>query len=169
MEHDNGRATVGRREFLKRAGVVAWTVPAIHVANMTGALAGEVNSSVTTTLPPSSTRPPECVDVFYRLKAEWKDGGWVWVTGEGANDCLTGGDWSGITPNGIQVEIEGDDESATVKIKTEDCVIVQASHKEALSCVAAEIGGEGSYADFTKDVHGISHVELIIKCCVAPS
>lgn len=156
--------SVGRREFLKQAGKVAWTVPAVQVVNMSGALAGVVNTSVTTTTAPPVTTPGGCVDVLYRLKAEWEDDGWVWVKGEGANDCLTGGDWTDLIPTDLPVTITGDDESAVVRHDLQDCTITMAAHKAARTCVAAET--DGASATFTATDHGISHVELIVSCCV---
>ena len=167
MGQDIERVAVDRRDFIKRAGVVAWTVPAIQVANMTGALAGTTNTSVTTSTTPPVTRPGDCVDVEYRLKADWQDGGWVWVEGEGANDCLVGGDWTDMIPTESAVTITGDPEMATVTHDLDHCEITQALHKEANDCVEGEIGEDGAYATFTAVNHGISHVELIITCCVA--
>ena len=160
-----------RRDFLKKAGVVAWTVPAIQVVNMTGALAGDIATSVTTTTVPPITRPPECRDVYYRLKAEPGDGGWVWVKGEGAQDCLTGGDWEDLIPTGLDIGMSGSSESVTVKHGLDNCEIIKAYHKagsanQGDSCFEGLIGDGGSYVTFTAEEHGISHVELIVKCCV---
>ncbi len=47
-----------RREFLRRAGTVAWVVPAITAVQMTPALAG-VETSATTTTSSTSTTVPE--------------------------------------------------------------------------------------------------------------
>ena len=48
----------GRREFLKKAGTVAWVVPTIQVVNMSAAFAGDdVSGSVVSTTNPSV---PEC-------------------------------------------------------------------------------------------------------------
>lgn len=166
MGQDIERGAVDRRGFIKRAGVVAWTVPAIQAANMTGALAGTTNTSVTTSTAPPTTRPGDCVDVEYRIKAEWQGGTWVWVKGEGANDCLVAGDWSEMIPTEPAVWITGDPEKATVIHELEDCRITQAMHKEAKTCVAAEVAPDGSHATFTAVDNGISHVELIVTCCV---
>ena len=117
-----------RRDFLKKAGVAAWTVPAVQVVNMTGALAGDVNTSVTTTTPPPTTRPPECKDVYYRLKAEPSGDGWVWKTGKGNQDCLTDPKWIDLDPSNLPVKIEGTVEKVTVSHKLEDCAIVKAYH-----------------------------------------
>ena len=50
-----------RREFLKKAGKVAWVVPTLQVVNMSAALAGGdgTNGSVVVTSPPT-TGGPEC-------------------------------------------------------------------------------------------------------------
>jgi hypothetical protein len=165
-EHDDTRDR-GRREFLKQAGKAAWTVPAIQVVNMTGALAGTTNTSVTTTTMPPTTRPPECVDVLYRLKAEWTGDGWAWVKGEGANDCLTGGTWTDLVPTDLPVMIEGDDELAVVTHDLPDCEITMAAHKAGTSCVPAQV--DGTSAIFTAGANAISHIELVVECCEAPS
>ena len=49
-----------RREFLKKAGTVAWVVPTVQVINMAAASAGVDGSVVTTTVPPSTTEAPRC-------------------------------------------------------------------------------------------------------------
>ena len=168
---DDG-GNVDRRDFLKKAGVVAWTIPAMQVVNMGGALAGVdgVNTSVTTTTVPPTTLPPRCEDFYYRLKADLTDGGWVWIKGQGENDCIKG-DYLDLVPDGIPLGISGDAESATVKHELENCEIVKAYHKagspnQGEACFEGQIGDGGSYATFTAQQHGISHVELIIKCCV---
>lgn len=161
-----------RRDFLKKAGVAAWTVPAVQVVNMTGALAGDVNTSVTTTSrPPTTPPPPPCEETGFRLKADLEGDGWVWTKGEGAQDCLTGGDWTDLVPTGLPVSIEGNAEYAVVKHDLPDCKIVMAYHKagsanQGEQCFIGEIGGGGAYAEFTAQQHGISHVELIVECCV---
>lgn len=165
-----------RRDFLKKAGVAAWTVPAVQVVNMTGALAGEVNVSVVTTTTPPTTRPPDCREVYFRLKAEPSGRGWVWTKGEGRNDCITGGDWEALVPDGLPISIEGDEEKVVVKHEIPDCYIVRAAHKagsprQGTACFAAEINDKkdepGGYAIFTAQDKGISHVELIVCCCIA--
>lgn len=166
-----------RRDFLKKAGVAAWTVPAVQVVNMTGALAGDVNTSVTTsTRPPTTPPPPPCTEVYFRLKAEPKGSGWVWVKGEGRNDCLTGGDWDPLVPDGLPIYIEGDEEKVVVTHRIEGCYIYKAYHKagspnQGTACFAAEIDDDketlGGMATFTAQPKGISHVELIVCCCVA--
>lgn len=163
----------GRRDFLKKAGVAAWTIPAVQVVNMTGALAGDTNTSVTTTTVPPTTRPPRpCQEyVMYRLKAEPKGDGWTWVKGEGRNDCLTGGDWSDLVPDSIPVFIKGDIEQVTVSHELKDCKIKYAAHKagspnQGVACFEAKIAGDGSYAVFTKGDKDISHIELVVACCV---
>ena len=44
-----------RRDFLKKAGAVAWAVPAMQAVNMAAAAAGVEGSVVSTTRPPAST------------------------------------------------------------------------------------------------------------------
>ena len=44
-----------RRDFLKKAGTVAWAVPAMQAVNMASAAAGVEGSVVSTTRPPAST------------------------------------------------------------------------------------------------------------------
>ncbi|VAW07909.1 hypothetical protein MNBD_ACTINO02-975 [hydrothermal vent metagenome] len=48
----------GRREFLKKAGKIAFVVPAIQVLSMAPAGAQSNGSVVTTSMPPGSTMPP---------------------------------------------------------------------------------------------------------------
>lgn len=162
-----------RRDFLKKAGVAAWTVPAVQVVNMTGALAGEVNVSVVTTTTPPTTRPP-CEEVYFRLKAEPKGEGWVWVKGEGRNDCLKDGPWEALIPDGLPVRISGDEEQVVVEHRLPNCYIYKAYHKagspnQGEACFAAKIEddkqGYGK-AIFTAQPKGISHVELIVCCCI---
>lgn len=167
MQTDDTQRTTGRREFLRQTGKVVWTVPALQVVNMTGALAGEFNTSVTTTTMPPTTRPVDCVDVLYRLKAEWTGAGWLWVKGEGANDCLVGGEWTDLIPTDLPVTITGDDESVVVTHQLPDCAITMASHKAGTACVAAEV--DGVSATFTAGARAISHVELVVTCCVTPT
>ncbi len=166
MRPDDTRRTTDRRQFLTQTGKVAWMVPALQVVNMTGALAGEFNTSVTTTTPPT-TRPGDCVDVLYRLKAEWTGDGWVWVKGEGSNDCLVGGDWTDLVPTDLPVTITGDSELVVVTHELPDCEITAASHKAGTACVAADV--DGASATFTAGARAISHVELVVTCCVRPS
>lgn len=62
MTMDHNESANPRRDFLKKAGTVAWAVPAISAVNMTGALAGgDVVTSVTDPTKPPTTRPmPPC-------------------------------------------------------------------------------------------------------------
>ena len=52
-----GTHRADRRDFLKKAGAVAWVVPTMQVLNVTSAAAGTTNISVvTTTEPPVDDR-----------------------------------------------------------------------------------------------------------------
>ena len=180
MERDDlatDREGTDRRQFLRKAGVVAWTIPAMQVVNMTGALAGEVNTSVTTTSTPPTTRPPEpCEDTTtLRLKAKPTDGGWVWedAGNPGKNDCIQDGFDSGINPTtaSLPVYVSGDLESVKVSHELDDCWIVKGYHKagspnQGQACWPAEVAADGSYAVFTAGDKEISHIELLVECCV---
>lgn len=160
-----------RRDFLKKAGVAAWTVPAVQVVNMSGALAGVTNTSVTTTSPPTTAPKPPCTEfVYYRLKADWNGGGYTWTKGEGNQDCLTGGDWEDLIPNGLPIFVDGDDEMVEVSHELPGCEIYMAMHKagsarQGQHCFPATIAADGSSAVFMKGDKDISHIELIVKCC----
>jgi len=170
MEHHNVPAgdQVDRRRFIKRAGTVAWTIPAMQVVNMTGALAGASNTSVTgaTTVPPAP--PGGCEEVYYRLKAAWASDGWVWLKGSDEGDCFTEGEWADLIPNDLPVTISGDAERAVVEHELADCEIYAAAHSEGGKCVEAEIGDAGAYAKFESSEDGIAQIELLVKCCVYP-
>ena len=66
-----------RRDFLKRAGAVAWVVPTMQVVNMTAAMAGAdgaQGSVVATSAPP----PPARCRCELSVLDYWQgDGGWV--------------------------------------------------------------------------------------------
>ena len=154
-----------RRDFLKKAGVAAWTVPAVQVVNMTGALAGSVNASVTTTTgPPTTPPPPPCRDeVCYRIKWEVDEQGWD--VGTGRNDCIENGDCENAD-GGLFATASGDEEKVTVTIKDGvDCRIVEVGQKAGQNCEGGWIAADGKSAEFTQIDKGISHVELILVCC----
>ena len=66
-----------RRQFLKRAGVVAWTVPTLQVVNMAAAAAGQTAGSVVVTAPSTTatttstttttTTTPPCQPVTIKI------------------------------------------------------------------------------------------------------
>jgi len=133
--HDESHesADQGRREFLKKAGAVAWVVPTLQIVNMASASAQTNGSMVSTTPPPPSTttttttttKPPgECREyVTCTIKADWTGNGYSWSDGGlGAKPCVEvvdrkcdGGD--------LGVIISGDERSATVTVP-EDCEIL---------------------------------------------
>lgn len=164
--HDKSHELAGesRREFLKKAGAVAWVVPTMQIVNMAAASAQTSGSIVTTTKPGSTTTTtttskPPCIDTLCRIKANY-EGGWQWDTGQGANDCLTG-DWGGCDVRDIGASITGDDKQATVRVSP-NCTILSAKHKGGQICVDAVV--DGNSATFTAVGHGISHVELVVEC-----
>ena len=164
--HDKSHESSGesRREFLKKAGAVAWVVPTMQIVNMASASAQTNGSVVTTTSPPSTTRPPRCVEYkTCRVKADW-DGGWHWDSGVGRNDCIQDGDWEKCDAKDMDISISGDERGATVTVG-KGCVIMRAAHKAGQDCHPAAISNDGTMARFgsAKD---ISHVELVVKCCV---
>ena len=151
-----------RRDFLKKAGVAAWTVPAVQVVNMTGALAGTVNGSVTTSTRPPTTPPPPCIkEVCYYVK--WDVGQQAWESSPGQNHCLVDAECESAN-GGLFATASGDGESVTVTIKDGvECDIYKAYHKEATDCVEASHGDKS--VTFVSEEHGISHVELFLVCC----
>lgn len=152
-----------RRDFLKKAGVAAWTVPAVQVVNMTGALAGTANTSVTTTTRPPTTLPPCIEEVCYRIKWEVDEQGWD--VGTGRNDCLPNGECENAD-GGLFAHASGDEESVTITIKDGlDCKITAVGQKAGQNCEGGSIASDGKSATFTKLDKGISHVELLIECC----
>jgi len=170
--HDN--AGESRRDFLKKAGAVAWVVPTIQIVNMAAAGAQTNGSIVSTTPPPSTSKPPECTKyVQYRLKADWTGQGYSWTTGEGAQDCLVGGDWTGLDGDdlGGAISLEGNDKEVVFKHSLDDCKVIKAAHKAGSAqqgehCYPATVAGDGSYAKFAAADKDISHIELIVECCV---
>lgn len=163
-ESHGAGAGESRREFLKKAGAVAWVVPTLQVVNMASAAAGDVAGSMVTTTH-GTTPPPGCqVWVTCRIKANWTGNAWSWDSGVGANDCIQQGDWRQCLGSEIGAQISGDSGSATVTVGPE-CEILQAAHKGGLDCVSASIAGDKHSATFTAGAHGISHVELVVRCC----
>lgn len=162
--HDETHDSAGesRRDFLKKAGAVAWVVPTMQVVNMASAGAsGHVNASPVTT---TTTRPPVCVEwKTCRIKADL-DGGWHWDSGVGRNDCITSGDWEKCDNSQVGAVVSGDEYSATVTVPR-GCEIVQAMWKAGQECHRAEITDGGTRATFGGG-KGISHVELVVRCCV---
>jgi hypothetical protein len=174
QEHGAGHGE-SRRDFLKKAGAVAWIVPSIQLVNMASAAAG-VDGSVVTTGPPSSTstttttttEPPDCQElVYYRFKANWNGQSYVWDGGVGANDCITDGFARSGADFGAGLSLSGDARTATVSHSLPDCGIVMAAHKAGQACVAGSVAADGSAATFTAgDGQDISHIEFKVKCCV---
>jgi len=159
-----------RRDFLKKAGAVAWVVPTIQVLNMASAAAGATSGSVvTTTAPPSTTiEPPDCQElVYYRFKANWNDQAYVWDGGVGANDCIKDGLARLGSDFGAGITLSGTARQATVSHSLPDCSIVMAQHKAGQACVGGSIAVDGSAATFSAgDGQDISHIEFKVKCCV---
>lgn len=167
-EHVSGTGQ-SRRDFLKKAGAVAWVVPTLQIVNMASAAAGDTTGSMVTTTPPPSTTsgPPDCQElVYYRFKANWNGQAYVWDAGVGTNDCIkdglarSGADFAAIT-------LSGDARQATVSHSLPDCSIVAAQHKAGQACIGGSIAADGSSAGFSAgDGQDISHVEFKVKCCV---
>jgi hypothetical protein len=176
--HEESQGPVGesRRDFLKKAGAVAWVVPTLQVVNMASAAAGDVGGSVvSTTRPPSTTttttttEPPECTEyVYYRLKADWDGSKYVWKDGIGANDCIKEGTSLDGDALGAAISVSGTDREATITHTLDDCEIMKAAHKAGQACIAGTVAADGSYAMFSAGADGqaISHVEILVKCCV---
>lgn len=176
-EESQGTAGESRRDFLKKAGAVAWVVPTLQVVNMASAAAGTVEASMVTTTPPPSTstttttttKPPECTDyVYYRLKADWDGQSYVWKDGIGANDCIKDGTSLNGADLGAAISVSGTTREAMITHTLADCEIMKAAHKAGQACVAGTVAADGSYAKFSAgaDGQGISHVEILVKCCV---
>lgn len=172
-EESQGTAGESRRDFLKKAGAVAWVVPTLQVVNMASAAAGDTaGSMVTTTPPPSTSKPPECVEyVYYRLKADWTGNSYQWEDGIGRNDCIKDGKPLDGDDLGAAISISGDEREAVVKHSLPDCEIKMAKYKAGQDCKDGMVAADGSYAKFSagpegRDNKDISHVELLVKCCV---
>jgi len=127
--------------------------------------ASATTSATSTTTTTTTTEPPECQEYrVCRIKANL-DGGWHWDSGVGNNDCIQQGDWERCLGSEIGATVAGDSSQATVTVPSH-CEIIEAAHKEANTCVRASITNDGRTATFTKGDNGISHVELVVKCCV---
>ncbi len=165
MQESHDSSSASRRDFLKKAGAVAWVVPTMQIVNMASAGAvGHTGGSVVTT-PPPTTRPPECVTYkVCRIKADY-EGRWHWDSGVGRNDCIQDGDWERCDNSMVGAIISGDDRRATVHVP-KDCEIMRAAHKAGQDCWPAEISADKTMATFSAMPKDISHVELVVKCCV---
>lgn len=171
----------GRRDFLKKAGVVAWTVPAVQVVNMAGALAGGTNTSVTTTTVPSTTRPP-CREVTLRLKAVYSDRdgvGFVWTTERNDGDCVE--KYDTVDPSNLPIWIGEREPYLVVSHEIRECRIVSGYAKMAvrqeddrvgadgvLACVPGKVADNGSYIKWEGrgGEGGIYQVEIVVECCL---
>ncbi len=167
MQESHDSSSASRRDFLKKAGAVAWVVPTMQIVNMASAgAAGHTGGSVVTTPPP--TRPPVCVEwKTCRIKADW-EGGWHWDSGVGRNDCIRDGEgqeWERCDNSMVGAIISGDERGATVHVP-HDCEIVGAAHKAGQGCIPAWISEDKTMARFAADPKDISHVELVVRCCV---
>ncbi|NND02004.1 MAG: hypothetical protein HKN91_04395 [Acidimicrobiia bacterium] len=165
-----------RRDFLKKAGKVAWVVPTIQVVNMAAAAAGvegsmvtSTSTSTTTTTTTTTTEPPECTEEC-TIKADWTGQGYAWSDGGlGAQPCVT------VTDNkcdggGLGFSWNGDEREVTVTAPG-DCKILEAAHKagsqqQGDACTSAMIGGGGSYAIFRAgdDGRDISNIQMVVCC-----
>ena len=171
-----------RREFLKKAGKVAWMVPTIQVVNMAAAAAGEVNGSVVTTTSTSTTsttsttttttttEPPRC-DNFCTIKADWTGNGYAWGDGAlGAQACIEG-DYDKCNGGQLGFGWNGDERKVTVTAP-DNCKIIEAYHKAGSvnqpegACTKAMVANDGSYAMFDAgdDGRDISNIQLLICC-----
>lgn len=179
--HDESHETTSdsRREFLKKAGAVAWVVPTLQIVNMASAGAQTTGSMVTTTPPPSTTtttttttKPPGCQEyITCTIKADWGGNGYSWSDGSlGAKPCVDVVD-SKCNGADLGVTISGDERSVTVTVP-EGCEIIQASHKSGAGepddyCTMGTKNGRSvtfsaEYDDRKKD---ISNIQLLVKCC----
>lgn len=172
---DESRESAGesRREFLKKAGAVAWVVPTMQIVNMAAAGAQTNGSVVDPTPPPSSTKPPEeCEDyTICTIKADWNGNSYIWSDGGlGAKACVDTADVK-CNGNSLGVIISGDERSATVTVP-EDCEILQAAHKSGSGdedeyCTAGT--GSGRTRTFSSEYDpskkDISNIQLLVKCC----
>jgi hypothetical protein len=133
---------------------------------------------VTTTEPPTTT---ECnVWITYRLKADY-DGDsrtFIWEsnpTMEGNNDCITDDTMWDAGADGsmyidlIDADMMGDEiDAITAKIKNGvDCVILRGTSKEGNACYEGDLlNNKCIRLGDTMTQMAISHIELLIKCCV---
>lgn len=174
---DEGRGT-DRREFLKKAGKVAFVVPAIQVLSMVPAGAQSNGSVVVTTMPSATTAPPTTTEapceefIRYRVKGDWNGSSVSWDDGGvGANDCLKdSSQWDSLGNGGalgvtmvtvdtdrVQISVSGDCTIEWVGVKAGNTV-----------CDTFDLTGQQltSYVIGPYDAPSISHIEVIIKCCV---
>jgi hypothetical protein len=176
--HDKSHESSGesRRDFLKKAGAVAWVVPTMQIVNMAGASAQTNGSVVDTTRPPTTTTTtttttkPPCVPRVCTIKAEWTGAGWSWSDGSlGDKPCVSVSD-NNCHGGNMGAVISGDSESAKVTVP-DHCTILEAAHK-----AGSEQSGEQCYkasaisdsrhsAWFTAVDHGISNIQLLVECC----
>ena len=182
MERDEARVVgTDRRDFIKKAGVAAWTIPAVQVVNMTGALAGGTNTSVTTTTTPT-TKPP-CETVKLRLKAVLGDGdgdGFHWVTSYNEGDCVKD-DIKTIDPSNLPIKVGQREGYVVVTHEIRECRILYGAAKGHTLpddqevdingnsvCLKGEVGGGGAYVKWRGEAgeRGIYQVEVVVECCL---
>ncbi|MCP3975301.1 MAG: hypothetical protein GY720_12520 [bacterium] len=179
MDHEVDAATAelggegaSRREFIKKAGVVAgataWAVPTMQIINMAGASAQTNGSVVDPTRPPSSTttrppttHPPKCD--YWKATAIWHceepdghpgaandgdgrclDGYWMWVDRSGP--CIKGYP-NRVPPKGVYFGRDSNMYRAHVGIELRGCklVAIQAPYGDD-GCLEGQIvdGGYGA-------------------------
>ncbi len=158
-----------RREFLKKAGAVAWVVPTMQVVNMAAAAAGVAGSAVPPPPPPPSTsQGPGCRTC--RLRAVWEPGrGFVWTDGAvEQGDCL-GLPADAEISNGASVgaRIEGDGTELIVRLLDPWRAVEYASQSVAGECSRGERGDRGRMVTFRggEGDAEIRILELIISTC----
>jgi len=176
--HENSRPHAGqsRRDFLKKAGAVAWVVPTLQVVNMAVAGAGDVGGSiVTSTSTSTTTEAPGCQQYVYcTIKAEWTGNGYSWSDGAlGTKACVT--EQSAQCNGGAEgFQVSGDERSVTVTAPA-GCYIVEAAHKSGSGdaddyCTPASISADQQSATFSAvsddRMKDISNIQMVIKCCV---
>jgi len=183
--HEESQGNVGesRRDFLKKAGAVAWVVPTLQVVNMASAAAGVVEGSMVTTTPPPSTstttttttKPPECTEYIYcTVKADWNGNGFAWSDGSlGAKACVE--EQNNKCNGGAKgFEYSGDERSVTV-YAPKGCYIMSAAHKAGSGdqddyCTGAVIASDKMSATFSAErddrMKDISNIQMVVKCCV---
>ena len=164
-----------RREFLKKAGAVAWVVPTMQIVNMASASAIQTDGSVvdttrphqsTTTTTTTTTEPPPCEPRVCTIKAEWNGNGWSWSDGALGNtfECVKPSD-NTCDGGKMGAVISGDARNAKVTVPDE-CKILDAAHKASTECHEASAISESRHtAWFTAGDHAISNIQLLVECC----
>lgn len=111
--------------------------------------------------PPKDDPPKdECIETLYRIKSA-SASSWESDPGVGAKDCISTD--AEKADGSLFATISGDKRQQVVTVDP-DCVILEAAFKAGQNCHSGTVSG--NTATFDAVDKDISHVELIISCCV---